>query len=69
MVGGAPPDDISGCANAGWAVDRQDALTRGDMCGATAARCLRMAGLFGRYLDPVVLQSDPTPADDSIHVI
>jgi hypothetical protein len=69
MVDGASADDISRCANAGWAIDQQDAIKWGDAAGAAAARCLQFAGSPVRYLDPVVLDHDPTPSDDRIHVI
>lgn len=61
-VHGAAPNDLSGCANAGWAPDRDGALSEGDRHGATAARVLKMHGIDARYDVPLVLDHDPIPA-------
>ncbi len=69
MVHGAAFGDMNGCANAGWAPDRDGALSEGDRHGATAVRVLRMHGIDARYTEPMVLDYDPVPADgDLIHV-
>jgi hypothetical protein len=62
MVGGGPPDDLSRCANAGWAPSKQAATAEGDQNGASATKALRIAGLDAAYRGVVELDTDPIPA-------
>jgi hypothetical protein len=61
-VHGGPPEDLNCCANAGWAPDRDGAISEGDRQGATAARVLKMHGIDARYDVPLELDHDPIPA-------
>lgn len=68
-LGGTDPADLRSCANAGVEPSHSNAVWWGDRCGATAARCLQLAGLPVRYVDPVVLDYDPTPPGGHLNTI
>lgn len=67
MVGGAPPTDLSRCANAGHAGTESAAAEMGESHGACAARALRAMGVSARYgflrldYDPIPAEADQRP--------
>lgn len=69
-VGPQPdPADMRTCANAGSEPSRSNAVWMGDRCGATLARGLQLAGQPVQYVDPVVLDHDPTPLGGQLTTI
>jgi hypothetical protein len=61
MVGRSRPDDLDGCANAGWCPTESEACLEGETTAVTVVKALRMLGIPATY-SLLKLGHDPIPA-------